>query len=84
MARLPEFGKLTEARFATFSREIAQMMDSAAKSAPAGTEPVLAAIKQAMAATTAMVDTLDKTAKQLAEVADANLRSATNAAKGGT
>ena len=82
-----DFGKIMEQRFAAFSRSMEQMVDDAAKSAPAGSAPALAAIRQTLAATHAMVDTLARTAKQFADAADTNIKSATaaaaNVAKGG-
>lgn len=82
-----EFGKIMEQRFAAFNRSMEQMVDDAARSAPAGSEPALAAIRQTLAATNAMVDTLARTAKQFAEAADTNIKSAAaaaaNVAKGG-
>ena len=82
-----EFGKIMEQRFAAFNRNMEQVVDDVAKSAPAGSAPALAAIRQTLAATNAMVDTLARTAKQFAEAADTNIKSAaaaaTNVAKGG-
>jgi phasin family protein len=75
-----ELGKLMEQRFAAFNRDVAQWVDEAAKSAPAGTEPAVAAIRQTLATTNAMVDTLAKTTKQFAEAAELNIKSATAAA----
>lgn len=77
-----ELGKLMQTRFETFNRDIGQMVNNAATSAPAGSEPAMAAIKQTLAATHAMVDTLTRTAKQFAEVAAANFKSATTRNKG--
>lgn len=82
-----EFGKIMESRIAAFNREVAQLVDDAAKSAPAGSEPAIAAMKQTLAATNAMIDTMAKAAKQFTEAADSNIKSAaaaaTHAAKGG-
>ena len=75
-----ELSKLMEQRFAAFNRDVAQWVDEAAKSAPAGAEPAVAAIKQTLATTNAMVETLTKTAKQFAEAAESNIKSATAAA----
>lgn len=79
-----ELGKLMEQRFAAFNRDVTQWMDEAAKSAPAGAEPAVAAIKQTLVTTNAMVETLTKTAKQFAEAAESNLKSATAAAVSAT
>lgn len=74
-----EFGKLVEQRFTAFNRELTQMVDNAAAAAPAGSAPAIAAMKQTLAATNAMVETLAKTAKQFAEAADSNIKSVTAA-----
>lgn len=82
-----EFGKIMESRVAAFSREVAQLVDDAAKSAPAGSAPAIAAMKQTLAATNAMIETMTKAAKQFTTAADSNIKSATaaavHAAKGG-
>ncbi|MBI4206092.1 MAG: phasin family protein [Betaproteobacteria bacterium] len=78
-----EFGKLMETRFASFNRDIGHLVDSASRTAPAGSEPALAAIRQALAASNAVVETLTRTARQFAHVTDANIKSAASAAKGG-
>lgn len=82
-----EFGKIMEGRIAAFNREVAQLVDDAAKSAPAGSEPAIAAMKQTLAATNAMIDTMTRAAKQFTEAADSNIKSAaaaaTHAVKGG-
>lgn len=78
-----EFGKLMETRFEAFNRDIAQLVDNAAKTAPAGSEPALAAIRQTLAASNAMMETLAKAAKQFAHATDANIKSATHAGRGG-
>src|SRR5665647_538702 len=62
-----ELGKLMEQRFAAFNRDVTQWVDEAAKSAPAGAESAVAAIKQTLATTNAMVETLTKSAKQFAD-----------------
>jgi phasin family protein len=81
-----EFGKIMESRIAAFNREMAQLVDNAARTAPAGTQPAIAALKQTLAASNAMIETMSRTAKQFTEVADSNIKSATaaavNAAKG--
>ncbi|MDH5536366.1 MAG: TIGR01841 family phasin [Betaproteobacteria bacterium] len=75
-----EIGKIVESRYTEFNRELAQLVEEAAKSAPAGTEPALAVVRQSMAATNQMVEALTKVAKQVAETADANVKSAANQA----
>jgi phasin family protein len=74
-----EFGKIMEQRLAAFSREVTHLVDDAAQAAPAGSEPAIAAFRQTLAATHAMVETMTKTAKQLADAAHSNIQSATAA-----
>lgn len=78
-----EFGRLMETRLAAISREMAQMVDEAAKTAPPGSAPALDAIKQTLAATNTMVDTMAKTAKQFAQAADTGIKSAARTVKPG-
>ncbi len=75
-----EIGKIVESRYAEFNRELAQLVDEAAKAAPAGAEPAMAVVKQSMAATNQMVEALTKVAKQVAEAADANVKAAASQA----
>ncbi|MEK6592300.1 MAG: phasin family protein [Pseudomonadota bacterium] len=82
-----EFGKIMESRIAAFSHEVTQLVDEAAKSAPAGSAPAIAAMKQALATTNAMIETMTRAAKQFTQTADTNIKSATatavNVAKSG-
>lgn len=75
-----DIGKIMESGYAELNREFAQLVDEAAKAAPTGAEPALTVVKQSMAATKQMVEALTKVAKQVAETADANVKSATNQA----
>ncbi|MCW5605123.1 MAG: phasin family protein [Burkholderiales bacterium] len=78
-----EFGKIMESRYAAFNREVCDMVDAAAKSAPPAAEPAVAAMKQTLAAANAMIETMSKTAKQFADAADSSVKAATAAAKSG-
>ena len=74
--------QLTEGRIAETNREIVSALDKAAKSAPAGSEVAVAAVKSAMTAATTAFDTLSKTAKQVVDLAEAGVNSvAANANK---
>ena len=74
-----EFSKLVEAQFAEVNKNVAATLDKAAKSAPAGSDVAVAAVKSAIAAANSAYDTMSKPAKQVAEIAAANVASATNA-----
>jgi phasin family protein len=79
-----QLGKLMEARLAALAHGMTQIADEAAKSAPAGSTPALEAFRQTLAATNALVETMSRTAKQLAQAADANIKSAADTVKAGT
>jgi len=74
-----EFSKLVEAQFAEVNKNVASSLDKAAKSAPAGSDVAVAAVKSAIAAANSAYDTMNKAAKQVAEIAEANVAAATNA-----
>ncbi|HMM54148.1 MAG TPA: phasin family protein [Candidatus Desulfobacillus sp.] len=74
-----EFSKLVEAQFAEMNKNVASTLDKAAKSAPAGSDVAVAAVKSAIAAANSAYDTMSKAARQVAEIAEANVAAATNA-----
>lgn len=74
-----EFSKLIEAQFAEANKNVASTLDKAAKSAPAGSDVAVAAVKSAIAAANSAFDNMNKAAKQVAEIAEANVAAATNA-----
>ncbi|MBK6864401.1 MAG: phasin family protein [Ideonella sp.] len=74
-----EFSKLVEVQFAEANKNVASTLDKAAKSAPAGSDVAVAAVKSAIAAANSAYDTMSKAAKQVAEIAEANVAAATNA-----
>src|SRR5882672_4568510 len=52
-----EFGKFAEERMSSFQQAVTESVDQAAKSAPAGSDIAVAAMKSSLAATTAAFDT---------------------------
>lgn len=68
-----EIGKLIEEQIAEFNRQVVAALDKLAKSAPAGSEIGIAALKSAITAVNAAYENLSKVAKQLAETTQANL-----------
>ncbi len=74
-----EFSKLFEGQFAEANKNVAAALDKAAKSAPAGSDVAVAAVKSAIAAANSAYDSINKAAKQVAEIAEANVAAATNA-----
>lgn len=77
---------LTEEAFAMYTKGVAAWVDTASKSAPAGSDVAFNAFKSTIAATTAAFDQFQKASKQVVSMADANVRAAsataTKAAKG--
>jgi phasin family protein len=74
-----EVAKLIETQFAEVNKNVAVALDQAAKSAPAGSDVAVAAVKSAIAAANSAYDSLSKAAKQVADIAEANVAAATNA-----
>ncbi len=74
-----EVAKLIEAQFAEANKNVAVALDQAAKSAPAGSDVAVAAVKSAIAAANSAYDSMSKAAKQVAEIAEANVAAATTA-----
>jgi phasin family protein len=74
-----EFSKVFESQFSELNKAVASALDKAAKSAPAGSDVAVAAVKSAIAAANSAYDSMSKAAKQVAEIAEANVAAATTA-----
>ena len=74
-----EMGKVFEGQVAEMNKGVASALDKAAKSAPAGSDVAVAAVKSAIAAANSAYDSMSKAAKQVAEMTEANVAAATNA-----
>ena len=74
-----ELTKLIEESLAAYSKGVANFVDRAAKSAPAGSDVAVTALKSTVAATTAAFDSFTKATKQVASFADASVKAATQA-----
>lgn len=74
-----EVSKILEGQVAELNKGVATALDKAAKSAPAGSDVAVAAVKSAIAAANSAYDSMSKAAKQVAEIAEANVAAATNA-----
>jgi phasin family protein len=74
-----EVSKLVEAQVAEMNKNLATALDKAAKSAPAGSDVAVAAVKSAIAAANSAYDSVSKAAKQVAEITEANVAAATSA-----
>lgn len=67
------YSKLAEERVADLQATLAKTVEEAAKSAPAGGDVAVAAVKSQLAAATAAYDTLTKAARGMASFADAGV-----------
>ena len=74
-----ELSKVVEGQMTEVNKGVAAALDKAAKSAPAGSDVAVAAVKSAIAAANSAYDSMTKAAKQVAEMAEANVAAATNA-----
>ena len=74
-----ELTKVFEAQYGEINKNISTALDKAAKSAPAGSDVAVAAVKSAIAAANSAYDSINKAAKQVAGIAEANVTAATNA-----
>ena len=73
-----EVTKLAEAQLAEVQSKFTAVVDTAVKNAPAGSENAVALMKSAVAAASNAFESVQKAAKQAADVAEANFQSATN------
>jgi phasin family protein len=74
-----ELSKVVEGQFSEMNKNVATALDKAAKNAPAGSDVAVAAVKSAIAAANSAYDSMTKAAKQVAEIAEANVAAATTA-----
>lgn len=68
-----EISKLIEEQVAEYNKNFATGLDKMVKSAPAGSEIAVAAVKSAIAAVNSTYDNLSKSAQRFAEMSQANL-----------
>jgi phasin family protein len=79
-----EFGKLAEEQVADFNKQIVTVLDKMVKTAPAGSEVGIAALKSAIAAVNASYDNVSKVAKQFSDATQANIDAAAKQAVNST
>ena len=72
-----EVSKVVEAGMASLNKNLASVVDKAVKSAPAGSDVAVTALKSTMAATSAAIDSLTKATRQVVDFTDASVRAAT-------
>ena len=71
------FSALAEESWATYTKGVASWVEKASKSAPAGSDVAVNALKSTFAASTAAFDQFQKATKQVVDLADASVRAAT-------
>ena len=69
--------KLLEGELAKGNKSLVELLDSAGKNAPAGSESAVAFMKSAISAANSAYDTVSKAAKQAVELAETNVATAT-------
>jgi phasin family protein len=75
-----ELTAISEETWANYSRGVANWVDTASKSAPAGSDVAVNAFKSTFAATTAAFDQFQRATKQVVNLADASVRAAQSSA----
>ena len=79
-----EFTKAVEGQTAELQSKFVNLVDSAAKNAPAGSETAVAVMKSAVAAATNAFESVQKAVKQASDMAEANLAAVSNPAVNAT
>ena len=72
--------KVAEAQMADAQKKVIALVDSAVKNAPAGTESTVSMVKTAMTAANNAFESVQKAAKQAADMAEANFNAMTTTA----
>lgn len=75
-----EISALLETQMAEFNKQVTAAMEAAVKSAPAGSEAVLPALKSVIGTATSVFESISKAGKQLTAVTEANLAAVTQTA----
>jgi peptide deformylase len=70
-----EFGKLVEEQVSEFNKQVVTALDKMVKTAPAGSEVGIAALKSGIAAVNSAYDNVSKVAKQFTEATQSNFES---------
>ena len=71
-----EYSSIAEEAWASYTKGVAAIVDKASKSAPAGSDVAVNALKSTFAASTAAFDQFQKATKQVVNLADASVRAA--------
>jgi phasin family protein len=74
-----EINAVLETQITDFSKDVVVALDAALKSAPAGSEPAVAAVKSVIGTANMVYENIAKASKQLAAMTEANLAAASQA-----
>lgn len=74
-----EFLQLAQARYEEHNQRVQKLVDEVTKSAPAGSEAMIAAWKSAITSSATLSESLQRTAQQTAEIAESSLKALTDA-----
>jgi phasin family protein len=75
-----QFAKMIETQFADFQKQVGGLVDQASKSAPAGSENIVAAVQSTFATANSAFNNMVSMTKQFTEAAQANIAAATKTA----
>ena len=78
-----EFGKLVEEQVSEFNKQVVTALDTIVKTAPAGSEVGIAALKSGIAAVNSAYDNVSKVAKQFTEATQSNFEAVAQQAANG-
>jgi phasin family protein len=78
-----EFGRLVEEQVSEFNKQVVTTLDRMVKTAPAGSEAGIAAIKSGITAANSAYENMSKIAKQFTEVTQTNLEAVAKQAVNG-
>lgn len=78
-----EIGKLVEEQVADYNKQVVAVLDKMVKTAPAGSELGIAAVKSAIAAVNSAYDNVTKVAKQFTEATQSNFEAVAKQAVNG-
>ena len=79
-----EMGKLVEEQISEFNKQVVTALDKMVKTAPAGSEVGIAALKSGIAAVNSAYDNVSKVAKQFAEATQSNIEAVAKQASNGS
>ena len=79
-----EFGKLVEEQVSEFNKQVVTALDKIVKTAPAGSEVGIAALKSGIAAVNSAYENVSKVAKQFTEATQSNFEAVAKQAANGS